>query len=109
MLPQETELEVLRDIRGLLMLLVEPQLEERDKERRSRLRKIAGGGSRNIRAIALMDGSRTKAEITRAAPIDASQLTKLVKSLLHEGLLAIGTHNPKLLIPITEISFVRKY
>jgi len=89
----------------LLTLIAEPQLEHRDQKRRARLRGIAGGGQRNIRAIVLMDGSRTKAEIAREAPIDASQLTKLVKSLQHEGLLETGTQTPRLVIPVSEASF----
>lgn len=110
MLMAESELDVLRDIRELLTLIAEPHLEQRDQKRRSELRAIAGGGEKNIKAIVLMDGSRTKAEIAREAPIDASQLTKLVKALEKAKLLENRgpNHNPEVVVPVSVASFVER-
>lgn len=101
------ELEVLQEIRDLLMLIAEPQLEERDKKRRDELREIAGRSEKKIAAILLMDGSRTKAEISRESSMDPSDLTKLAKALGAVKLLKSDDRlaNPELIIPVSSSAF----
>lgn len=101
---QETELDILRDIRDLLMLMAEPQLAERDQSRRDQLRKIAGKGEKNMKAVLLMDGTRNQASIAKEVPIDVGQLSTLVKNLREAGLLKVDA-NPAIVIPVSESVF----
>ena len=103
----DPKLELLREIRDLLTLIAEPQLEERDKLRRSELRRIVGRGEKKIAATLLMNGSRTKAEIARESTIDAGDLTKLVKAFNEAKLLdARNNSSPRLVIPVSRAMFL---
>lgn len=104
----ESELEVLKDIRELLTLVAEPQLAERDKKRRDELRRIAGKGEKNIKAVLAMQGVKSQKEISSEAKIDASQLSRLVKSLHSAGLLDPNSDVPKLVFPVNEQLFLEK-
>lgn len=96
----QTEIGVLCEIRDLLFLIAEPQLAERDKVRREALRKIAGKGEKNVKAVLMMDGKRNQATIAKEIPIDVSQLSKLVKALATAKLLTEDS-NPTLVIPVS--------
>jgi hypothetical protein len=100
----EAEFAVLAEIRDLLLLIAEPQIAQRDRIMREQLRKIAGKSAKNIKAISLMDGSRNQAAIAKEVPIDFSQLSKLVKSLMAANLVKPGA-NPAIAIPVTESVF----
>jgi hypothetical protein len=100
-------LEMLGEIRDLLRLIAEPQLAERDRKLREELRRIAGKGEKNIKAVLLMDGSRNQTAIVKEASIDFGQLSKLVKALRTAKLLT-DKENPELVIPITESVFQTK-
>lgn len=101
----EAELEILRDIKDLLTLIAEPQLAERDKARRERLREAAGRGEKTKKAALLMDGRHTQAEIAKTVPIDQGQLSRLVKALASAELLDSSSTNPCLIIPVTPAVF----
>lgn len=101
---KDTELELLIEIRDLLRLLAEPQLAERDRKWRDELRKIAGKGEKNIKAVLLMDGSRNQSTIAKEIPMDVGQLSKLVKSLRAASLLT-ENENPEVVIPVSESIF----
>lgn len=101
----ETEIEVLRDIRELLMLIAEPQLAERDRVRREALRKIAGKGEKNVKAVLLMNGERMQSTIAKEVPIDVGQLSKLVTALREAKLLDQDNQNPEVVIPVSEAIF----
>jgi DNA-binding MarR family transcriptional regulator len=100
----ETELEVLGEIRDLLMLMAEPQLAERDKLRREQLRRIAGKSEKNIKAVLLMDGTKNQSAIAKEVPVDIGQLSKLVKAL-NEAKLLKPSQNPAVVIPVSESVF----
>lgn len=100
----ESELDVLRDIRDLLMLMAEPQLAERDKARREDLRRIAGKGEKNMRAVLLMDGTKNQAAVAKEVPMDVGQVSRLVKAL-GEAKLLKDTPNPHIVIPVSESVF----
>lgn len=100
----ETELDILRDMRDLLMLMAEPQLAVRDQTRRNQLKKIAGKGEKNMKAVLLMDGTRHQAAIAKEVPIDVGQLSTLVKALREAKLLKEDA-NPTLVIPVSESVF----
>jgi len=100
----ESEYEVLCEIRNLLLLIAEPQIAERDRSMREQLRKLAGKSEKNIKACLLMDGSRSQAAIVKEVPIDFGQLSKLVKALGAAQLLKDGS-SPALVIPVSESIF----
>lgn len=103
----ESQTELLTEMRDLLRLLAEPQLAERDRKWRDELRKIAGRGERNIRAVLLMNGTRSQSAIAKEIPMDVGQLSKLVKSLRSVDLLK-NNINPEIVIPVTEAIFQEK-
>jgi hypothetical protein len=97
----ETEIEILRDIRELLTLIAEPQLESRDKKRRDDLRKVAGRSNKNIAAIMLMSGLNSQKEIAKRTNFDSGNLSRLVKALASAELLDANSENPKIVIPLS--------
>jgi len=100
----EPEYAVLCEIRDLLLLIAEPQIDERDKQRREQLRKVVGKSEKNIKACLLMDGSRNQSAIAKEVPIDFGQLSKLVKAL-GEAQLLKDRNTPAIVIPVSESIF----
>lgn len=95
------EHELLVEIRDLLRLIAEPQLAERDRKWRDELRRIAGKSEKNVKAVMLMNGSRSQSSIAKEVPIDMGQLSKLVKAL-REAKLLTSNENVQVVIPVTE-------
>jgi hypothetical protein len=93
-------LETVRKIHGLLELLAEDKIAERDAKYRSALLAIVGSSKGGQKAVLLMDGTRTQAEIQRAAPMDHSNLSKLVGKLHGANLVTSDVKGPKLAISI---------
>lgn len=98
------EIELLTEIRDLLLVVAEPALAKRDKKRRDALRRI-GRGRKNVAAIMLMDGTRSQAEIVKESSVDKSQLSRLVKSLMAEALIRADEKHPKLVIAVPKDFF----
>lgn len=96
--------DLLREIRDLLLLIAEPQLAARDQSRREQLRKIAGKGEKNKKAVLLMDGSQNQSAIAKQVPIDMGQLSNLVKNL-REAELLTSNPNPEIVIPVSASVF----
>lgn len=94
------EAELLVQIRDLLLLLAEPALAKRDQKLRDALQKIVGTSSRKRAAVSLMNGSKSQAAIAKEAKIDPGQLSKLVKALANESLIASDEKHPKLMATI---------
>jgi len=94
------EIELLTEIRDLLLLLAEPALAQRDQKFRDALRKIVGKGQKNIAAVFLMNGSMSQAAIGKNSQIDQGQLSRLVKALAAESLIAPDDKHPKLVVTI---------
>jgi hypothetical protein len=69
--------ELLREIRDLLRLIAEPELAKRDERFRASLRQIVGKSKRKAEAVALMDGSRSRATIQKECGIDVGDLSRL--------------------------------
>ncbi|MBX9453096.1 MAG: hypothetical protein KL801_14900 [Mesorhizobium sp.] len=93
-------LELLRKIHGLLELLAEEKIAQRDAKQRAALRKVAGTSHQKQSSIILMDGTRTQAEIGLMASMNKGNLSRLVAALLNENLLSDDTKNPKLAISV---------
>ena len=93
-------LELLRKIHGLLELLAEDKIAQRDAKQRALLLEIAGTSIAKQKSILLMDGSRTQAEIHRATSFNQGHLSTLVKTLQKSNLLAGDPKKPTLAIAI---------
>ena len=93
------ELELLREIRDLLLLIAEPAIARRDGGLRNALREIVGRSKANAKAALLMDGTRSGATISKESGIDPGQLSRFVKALRKKDLIANGDR-PKLAISI---------
>lgn len=93
-------LDVARKIYGLLELLAEDKIAERDAKQRTKLREIAGSGKQKQAAILLMDGTRPQKDIAAGAPIKSPNLSALVSDLLGAELLVGDRKVPNLAISI---------
>ena len=94
------QIDLLREMRDLLRVIAEPALAKRDEKLRASLRSVIGKSKLASKAVLLMDGGRSQTVIYKEAGIDQGALSKLVKSLRAEGLLASDDKHPKLVIAI---------
>lgn len=83
----DEQTELLREMRDLLRVIAEPALAKRDQALRAALLQVVGRGKKQAKAVLLMDGSRTQAEISKESGMDAGNLSRLEKSLRSSGLL----------------------
>jgi hypothetical protein len=98
-------LEALRKIYGLLELLAEDKIAQRDARQRIILREIVGKSVPKQKSVFLMDGSRTQAEIRSLTSINQGHLSTMV-GLLHKAELLIDdVRKPKLAISIPQNFF----
>ena len=98
-MPDDTE--ILREIRDLLRLIAEPAIAERDKKLREALLVIGGNAtSKKAKAILLLDGTRTQADIIKGCGINQGDLSVLVKKLKAANLLKGDSKQPQLAISI---------
>jgi DNA-binding MarR family transcriptional regulator len=92
---------ILIEMRDLLRLMAEPAIAARDSKLREALRGLAGSlAGKKAKAILLMDGSRTQANIVKECGIDKGDLSGLVKKLTAANLLTADVKQPKLTISI---------
>jgi len=88
------------EIRDLVRLIAEPQIEARDKRLRDELIRIVGNGESKRKAVLAMDGSRTQMEIHKQTGMNLGNLSTLVKKLSESQLLSGDLKKPKLTNPI---------
>jgi hypothetical protein len=94
-------LSVLAEMRDLLRLIAEPAIAERDKKLREALLVIGGSAtSKKAKAILLLDGTRTQADVIKGCGIDKGDLSVLVKKLKAADLLKGDPKQPQLAISI---------
>ena len=93
-------LSAVREIRDLLQLIAEPAIAVRDKKSRDEVRKIVGNSKPKAKAVLLMNGCLTQADIHRESGMQASNLSTLVKQLAERKLLSGDGKKPKLTITI---------
>ncbi|MEX0955273.1 MAG: hypothetical protein WDZ83_08695 [Rhizobiaceae bacterium] len=93
-------LDLLRKIHGLLELLAEDKIAERDAKQRAALRELAGASVPKQKSILLMDGSRTQAEIRSATSMNQGNLSTLVGVLNKANLLTGDLKMPNLVISL---------
>lgn len=97
-MPGDTEL--LTEIRDLLRLIAEPALAKRDSRLRSALGQIIGTSQRKADAVALMDGTRSQAEIGKLCGWDTGNMSRLVGALRKDGLIQGDDKHLKLSFPM---------
>lgn len=93
-------LDLLRKIHGLLELLAEDKIAERDAKQRLALRQLAGASLPKKKSILLMDGTRTQAEIRSVTSINQGHLSTLVGALSKANLLTGDPKKPNLAISV---------
>ncbi len=93
-------LDIVRKIHGLLELLAEDKIAQRDAKQRAALREIVGSSVPKQRSIFLMDGTRTQAEIQRLTTVNQGHLSTMVGRLNKAKLLVEDQKNPILAISI---------
>lgn len=94
-------LELLRKIYGLLELLAEEKIAQRDAKQRAVLRQLAGASVPKQKSILLMNGTRTQTEIRVETSVNQGHLSTLVGTLHKAGLLSGDTKKPKLVISVS--------
>lgn len=92
--------ELLREMRDLLLVIAEPALAKREEKLRESLAKIVGKSKITAKAVLLMDGSRSQTVVKTESGIDASQLSRCVRSLREASLIGKDDKHPKLVIAI---------
>ena len=98
------ETELLREIRDLLLLLAEPAVAKRDESHRAALRELVGRSKAKAKAVAAMDGSRSRQAICKESGIDQGDLSRLIK-VLRERRLIVDGDTPKLTIALPPAFF----
>lgn len=91
--------ELLREIRDLLRLIAEPALAKRDERLRASLQQVVGKSKQKAEAVALMNGTRSQADIRKECGIDDGNLSRLVKALREAELIGPDDKHPKLVFP----------
>jgi len=102
----ETEaLATLRKICGLLELLAEEKIAQRDAKQRADLRRIVGTSSPKQQSVFLMDGTRTQKEIRTKTSVHQGSLSTIVGQMHKAKLLVNDTKKPHLAISIPPTFF----
>jgi hypothetical protein len=93
-------LDTVRKIHGLLELLAEDKIAQRDAKQRTALLEIVGTSVKKQKSVFLMDGTRTQKEIRTETSVNQGDLSTMVGKLHKAKLLAGDTKAPKLAISI---------
>jgi hypothetical protein len=93
-------LETVRKIYGLLELLAEDKIAQRDSKQRTALLEIVGKSVTKQKSVLLMDGTRTQAQIRKVTSMHQGDLSTMVGKLNKIELLVGDTKKPKLAISI---------
>ena len=101
----KTDNELLEEIRDLLRpmaAVAQPQYEElmrdKKKEQIGDIHRAVGRSEKKAAAAKLMDGTRTRKEIAKAASLDGSELSRLIKTLKEGELVEEANGKPKLAV-----------
>jgi hypothetical protein len=96
-----TELvETVRKIHGLLELLAEEKIAQRDAKQRESLRQLVGTSPPKQKSVFLMDGANTQAQIRKMTGVNQGHLSTMVGKMRKAKLLAGDTKTPRLVISI---------
>lgn len=89
-----------RKIHGLLELIAEEKIAQRDAKQRTTLRQIVGASSTKQKSIFLMDGTLTQKQIRTKTGVNQGHLSTMVGKMHKANLLTGNTTTPRLVIPI---------
>jgi len=92
--------ELVRKIHGLLELLAEEKIAQRDAKQRDSLRQLVGTSPTKQKSVFLMDGVNTQAQIRKATGVNQGHLSTMVGKMHKAKLLEGDTKIPKLVISI---------
>jgi DNA-binding MarR family transcriptional regulator len=92
--------ELVRKIYGLLELLAEEKIAQRDAKQRATLRQIIGTSPTKQQSVFLMDGAHTQKQIRTETSVNQGNLSTIVSKMHKANLLAGDTATPKLAISI---------
>jgi DNA-binding MarR family transcriptional regulator len=101
------EIELLTEIRDLLQVMAEPALAKRDAKLRASLRTVVGGSGKKVKAVLLMDGSRSQSAIVKESGIDQGNLSRLMKALAAAQLITADEKHPRLSVRVPANLFDR--
>lgn len=96
----DEQTQLLREMRDLLRVIAEPQLAARDKKLRGALLDVVRESTRRAKAVLLMDGSRSQAELYKESGMDQGGLSRLVKALRAKELIKGDEKRPELALSI---------
>ncbi len=92
--------ELVRKIHGLLELLAEDKVAQRDATQRQSLRQIVGTSLKQQKSVFLMDGKHTQAQIRKITEVHQGNLSTMVGKMNKAELLVGDTKMPELAISI---------
>jgi hypothetical protein len=96
----DEQTQLLREMRDLLRVIAEPQLAARDKRLRGALVEVVGDSTRRAKAVLLMDGSRSQAELYKESGMDQGGLSRLIKALRAKELVKGDERRPELALSV---------
>lgn len=105
MTPAEQQIALLSEIRDLLQIIAEPQLADRDRKARQRIREVAGRSGKKQAAVLLMDGTRSRSEISQQSELDSGNLSRFIAELREAGVLAEPDGKAKTVCPLPPTLF----
>jgi len=92
--------DLVRKIHGLLELLAEEKIAQRDAKQRASLRELVGTSPTKQKSVFLMDGLHTQAEVRKLTGVNQGHLSTMVGKMHKAKLLERDTKTPKLIISI---------
>ncbi|MEA3208877.1 MAG: hypothetical protein QOE70_1934 [Chthoniobacter sp.] len=92
--------ELVRKIHGLLELLAEEKVAQRDAKQRESLRQLVGTSRTKQKSVFLMDGAHTQAQIRKTTGVNQGHLSTMVGKMHKAKLLAGDAKMPTLAISI---------
>jgi hypothetical protein len=92
--------EILQEICDLLRLIAEPALVKRDERLRASLQELVGKSKQKAEVVVLMDGTRSQADIRKAAGIDPGNFSRLITALREAELIGPDEKRPKLVLSV---------
>ena len=98
-------IQLVQKIHGLLELLAEDKIAERDAKQRASLRKIVGTSAKKQQSVLLMSGTLTQKEIRTKTGVNQGHLSTMISEIQKAKLLDGDTKIPKLAISIPATFF----
>ena len=102
---QQSDNELLQEIRDLLVPIAGVYRPQYEKVMRSKkielveaITKTVGKGAKRLSVSKLMDGTRTRKQLSEESKLDSSELSRLLKALKEDDLAEEESGRPKLVV-----------